>query len=119
MNDCYGHDCGDRLLVEAGERIRHCLRDSDTVGRLGGDEFTAILPNMTDPGRAEDAALAITRALARPFVIDGQESTVSASIGIAFYPQDGATDLVLLKQADRAMYAAKAKGRNCFSRVLG
>lgn len=117
VNDCFGHDCGDRLLVEAGERIRGCLRDSDTVARLGGDEFTAILPNMTDLGRVEDAALAITQALAQPFVIDDQESIVSASIGIAFYPQDGATDLALLKQADRAMYAAKAKGRNCFSRV--
>ncbi|MDR3411255.1 MAG: diguanylate cyclase [Formivibrio sp.] len=117
VNDCFGHDCGDRLLVEAGERIRRCLRDSDTVARLGGDEFTAILPNITELRRAEDAALAITQTLAQPFVIDGQESNVSASIGIAFYPQDGATDLVLLKQADRAMYLAKAKGRNCFSCV--
>lgn len=119
VNDTYGHDCGDQLLIEAGERIRSCLRETDTVARLGGDEFTAILCDMRDRGRAEAVAMAITRILAMPFVIEGQEAYVSASVGIAFYPQDAENDLVLLKQADRAMYAAKAKGRNCFSTVSG
>jgi len=117
INDAFGHDCGDRLLIEAGERIRSCLRETDTVARLGGDEFTAILCDMRDRSRAESVALAITRILALPFMIEGHEAYVSASVGIAFYPQDAENDLLLLKQADRAMYAAKAKGRNCFSMI--
>ncbi len=117
INDTFGHDCGDQLLVEAGERIRNCLRETDTVARLGGDEFTAILPEMNDQARAIEVAMAITRTLAMPFIIEDQQACISASVGIAFYPQDAANDLVLLKAADRAMYAAKAKGRNRFSMV--
>lgn len=118
VNDSFGHDCGDQLLIEAGDRICSCLRETDTVARLGGDEFTALLPDMNDRARVEAAALAIIQTLAMPFVINGHEASVSASIGIAFYPQDACTDLALLKQADCAMYAAKAKGRNCFSVVI-
>ena len=117
VNDSFGHDCGDQLLIEAGDRICRCLRETDTVARLGGDEFTAVLPDMNELSRVEEAAVAIIQALAMPFVIDGHEASVSASVGIAFYPQDACTDLALLKQADLAMYAAKAKGRNCFSVV--
>lgn len=117
VNDAFGHDCGDLLLIEAGERIRSCLRETDTVARLGGDEFTAILADMRDRERAVSVAMAITRILAMPFMIEGQDTFISASVGIAFYPQDAENDLLLLKQADRAMYAAKAKGRNCYSMV--
>lgn len=119
VNDTLGHDSGDQLLIEAGERVCRCVRQSDTVARLGGDEFTVVLSDMVDQGRASEVALAVLQVLASPFLIDGHEASVSASIGIAFYPEDGMIDLDLLKQADRAMYFAKAKGRNCFATVNG
>lgn len=119
VNDTLGHDCGDKLLIQAGERISNCVRRSDTVARLGGDEFTVLLPDLPIESRAQDVALAIIQVLASPFMLELGEANVSASIGIAYYPDDGTSDLELLKQADRAMYFAKAKGRNCFAGTCG
>ena len=114
INDTLGHPVGDRLLSAAAHRLSLCLRDEDVLARLGGDEFVVLLPPLT---RADDAATVARKLLAsltRPFDIDGQELTVSASIGIALYPGNGADVDVLLKHADTAMYDAKNEGRNDF-----
>lgn len=115
VNDTLGHEAGDLLLQEAAERIRGCVRHSDTVARLGGDEFTVLLTSVEDPSVVERVARAIASRLAGPFRLGGESAYVSASIGITLYPQDGQTVEMLFKQADQAMYAAKAAGRNGYS----
>jgi diguanylate cyclase (GGDEF)-like protein/PAS domain S-box-containing protein len=115
VNDTLGHDAGDLLLVEAAQRIASCVRDSDTVARLGGDEFTVILSGIDDPGRVELIAHNILQALLRPYTLVEDVVNISASIGIALYPDDATSQEELLKDADRAMYAAKNAGRNRFS----
>ncbi len=114
VNDTLGHDVGDQLLKEAAERIRFCVRDYDTVARLGGDEFTVILTelhNVSDVGRvAQD----ILDALSRSFALSEREVHISASIGIALYPDDALDANDLIKHADQTMYAAKNAGRGCF-----
>ena len=114
INDTLGHDVGDQLLVEAAERIRGELRASDTISRQGGDEFVIILPDLVDPAVAGRVARQIIGALARPFRLDRHQAYVSASIGIAFYPDDSSEIEALVGYADQAMYAAKAQGRNGF-----
>lgn len=114
INDTLGHDIGDQLLVEAAERIRSALRASDTVSRQGGDEFVVILPDLVDPAVPGRIARQIIGALARPFWLDQHQAYVSASIGIAFYPEDSSEVEALVGYADQAMYAAKAQGRNGF-----
>jgi diguanylate cyclase (GGDEF)-like protein/PAS domain S-box-containing protein len=114
VNDILGHDVGDRLLVQAGERISAALRASDTVSRLGGDEFLVILADISSQSAASQLAQEIILALARPFDLAGHQAYVSASIGIAFYPDDSKEPETLLSYADQAMYAAKAHGRNGF-----
>lgn len=113
INDSLGHDVGDRLLQLATERLRECVRETDTVARLGGDEFTILLDlkESQDAGRIADKLLA---ALARPFTLGGRELFISASAGISFYPSDGDDVQTLLKNADAAMYRAKALGRNTY-----
>lgn len=115
VNDTLGHDMGDKLLVEAAKRINLCVREMDTVARMGGDEFTVILSQMTDPKNAGKIAEAILRKLSEPFMLGASQVTVSASIGITMYPADGGDSAQLLKNADVAMYAAKNNGRGCFS----
>jgi diguanylate cyclase (GGDEF)-like protein len=112
VNDMMGHAAGDQLLVQAGERLAQCVRASDVVARLGGDEFAIVLPHLGEQAAAAAIAATIIEALARPFQLHGQEIFVSASIGIACYPQDGASADMLLKSADIAMYSAKNNGRN-------
>ncbi|MFZ6759535.1 ABC transporter substrate-binding protein [Undibacterium sp. Ji50W] len=112
INDSFGHAVGDVLLQQAAERMKHCLRDSDTVGRIGGDEFVALTLNVSDEQSAGVLAEKIRLALTAPFLIADNTHFISASIGIAIYPDHGMTELELAKKADLAMYAAKAKGRD-------
>jgi diguanylate cyclase (GGDEF)-like protein len=111
VNDTLGHDVGDLLLKATAERLSAALRDSDTVARLGGDEFVLILP---DPEVREDTvqvAQRIVDSFLKPFLIGTHQLVVTTSIGIAFYPNDGIDEGVLLKNADIAMYQAKQAGR--------
>ncbi|MFV0666019.1 EAL domain-containing protein [Denitromonas sp.] len=114
VNDSLGHPVGDRLLTAVAARLQTCLRKEDLLARLGGDEFVVLVPRLVQPEDAAAVARQITMALVAPFAIDGHELVVSASIGIALYPQDGADVDTLLKQADLAMYGAKEAGRNTY-----
>jgi diguanylate cyclase (GGDEF)-like protein len=111
VNDLWGHAAGDELLAAAAHRIQRAIRRGDTAARLGGDEF-AVLLEGADRFAAETVATKILRGLARPFVIAGQAHKVTASIGLALYPDHGEDLGALLQNADRAMYAAKAGGAN-------
>jgi diguanylate cyclase (GGDEF)-like protein len=112
VNDTLGHATGDRLLREAGARLSACVRAGDTVARIGGDEFALIAADLAQPQDAGVVAGKMLEALARPFVIDGQEIFLSGSVGIAAYPVDGADAVALMKNADVAMSRAKELGRN-------
>ncbi|MBF0459832.1 MAG: EAL domain-containing protein [Magnetococcales bacterium] len=114
VNDTMGHEAGDRLLQAASQRITACLRTSDTVARLGGDEFTIILQHLTSPFYVELVARKILEQLARPFILFGEDVSVSGSMGITFFPHDAADAESLLKNADSAMYQAKKEGRSTF-----
>ena len=111
VNDGLGHAAGDRLLVAVGERLRACARAGDTVARLGGDEFTLLLEGLTDAAEAEAVAAAVAAALEAPVVLDGQPVAVTASIGVALAGPGGAEPAGLLRDADVAMYRAKARGK--------
>ena len=111
INDAFGHEVGDRLLVLLARRLQECLRQEDTIARLGGDEFVFLLENI-DPSQTAERLQTVLEAAAQPFVLDQVSHQVSASIGVALYPRDGETFDVLLKNADTAMYQAKAAGRN-------
>lgn len=115
VNDTYGHDAGDRLLVEAARRMSECVRATDTVARFSGDEFTIVLSALSDSDRIGTVARDICEALSRPFVIGDAVLYVSASVGISLYPLDARDMTGLLRNADQAMYGAKAGGRNRFS----
>jgi diguanylate cyclase (GGDEF)-like protein len=114
VNDTIGHVMGDRLLQVAGERIVGCVRSSETVARMGGDEFIVVMPAIN--GLAEAVALAdrLLRAIDAPFSIAGSEQYTTTSIGIAIAPTDGADSDTLIKYADIAMYRAKDRGRNTY-----
>jgi diguanylate cyclase (GGDEF)-like protein len=114
INDTLGHEAGDQLLQEVARRLKGCVRESDTVARLGGDEFVVLLPELADEKYAEIVAQTILAAAAKPFTLMGQEFRVTASIGISTYPQDGLDEQTLTKNADIAMYQAKAEGKNNF-----
>jgi len=112
VNDTLGHDIGDILLKEAAARLASCVRESDTVGRTGGDEFTVILGGLDDPGCVDRIAEKILKKLAEPFPLGDDKAYVSTSIGITLYPDDADNIDALLKNADQSMYAAKNLGRN-------
>ncbi len=114
VNDTLGHAIGDRLLVAAAERIKECMRETDTVARLGGDEFTVILNDIEDAADIERVASCIIERLSDKFVILGNELNVGASIGISLYPDNGTTLEQLTKSADVAMYRAKEEGKNTY-----
>lgn len=118
INDTLGHSAGDALLQEAAKRIVACVRDSDTAARMGGDEFTVILCNVRTPSSIDRVAKMIIEAIARPFMLNGKECSVSVSIGIALYPDNGETAEQLVKISDAAMYLAKHSGKNCY-RFIG
>jgi diguanylate cyclase (GGDEF)-like protein/PAS domain S-box-containing protein len=112
INDSLGHEMGDNLLQSVADRLRACVRASDTVSRLGGDEFVILLSEVNHVGDVALAAEKMNAALAAPHHIDGHELNISSSIGISVFPDDGDTPGVLLKNADTAMYQAKQHGRN-------
>jgi len=112
INDTLGHDAGDSLLKEVGARLRASLRASDLLARFGGDEFVVLLEDLPPEGYVATVASHLLEALAVPMRIQNQEFGVTASIGIASYPQDGRDAQTLQKNADIAMYRAKDQGRN-------
>lgn len=111
VNDTLGHAAGDALLVEAAKRISQCVRESDTVARMSGDEFTVILSQLSDAEYANAVAHNIIQQLSQPFLIHDIPVNISASVGVASYPDAGTDANSILKYADKAMYAAKAAGR--------
>nr|MBL8410320.1 EAL domain-containing protein [Dechloromonas sp.] len=111
INDTLGHHAGDALLVQVADRLRATVRDSDIVARLGGDEFVVALPGINSPSDAAHLADKIARRISEPYQIIGQEQRTSPSIGICLYPNDAVEIGDLLKNADVAMYHAKAQGR--------
>jgi diguanylate cyclase (GGDEF)-like protein/PAS domain S-box-containing protein len=112
VNDLLGHDMGDRLLIATAERLTAALRKSDTVVRMGGDEFVLLLWEVEHKDDAVKVAEKILKDFRRPFLIDGHSLNVTISIGIAIYPENGDTAEALLKSSDRSLYAAKQTGRD-------
>jgi diguanylate cyclase (GGDEF)-like protein/PAS domain S-box-containing protein len=114
INDSYGHSVGDRLLRIVADRLSGCLRKSDTVARMGGDEFTFILEEIPNNSVCSNVAEKILNALAEPILFDGHKLCITASIGISIFPDDGHDPDTLLRHADIAMYQSKNK-RNSYS----
>jgi len=114
INDTLGHDLGDQLLQTMAARIQSCVREGDSVARMGGDEFTVILPNIKQMENAMAVAQKIIAAMTSPFTLGKNELRCSTSIGIALYPKDGEDINTLIKCADTAMYSTKKSGRNGF-----
>lgn len=124
VNDTLGHEVGDDLLREVSERLKQCIRGYDSVwqgaglaeghpvARLGGDEFTLIMEDISDSNGVIAATQRILQLLSDPFILNGMEICVTASIGISIYPDDGEDAMTLVKNADTAMYHAKSEGRN-------
>ena len=112
VNDTLGHGAGDLLLKEVAERLGNCVRESDTVARMGGDEFSIILDDLTDAHQVALVARKVIDDLAQPFVLNGHEVFVTTSVGIAVYPSSSGDSLVA--DADSAMYSAKEQGQNTY-----
>ena len=119
VNDTLGHESGNELLKQVAGRLLGAVRRGDTVARMGGDEFTLLLPMMSDVESVELVASKIVGAFSSPFSVSGQQLYMSASIGIAVHPTDGCSYETLLKHADIAMYRAKAKGGNGYELYAG
>ncbi len=114
INDTYGHGVGDELLKEVAKRLRRAIRETDTIARIGGDEFAVIMESLNEPAGVVVGVQHITRALKEPFEIPGHQFSITLSIGISIFPQDGADAQTLLRNADTAMFRAKAAGRNTY-----
>jgi diguanylate cyclase (GGDEF)-like protein/PAS domain S-box-containing protein len=114
INDSLGHSVGDALLKAAATRMQTLIRETDSIGRQGGDEFAILVTGVEAVSAVSAVVLKVLQELAPPFVIDGQELAVSASMGIAMFPADGRDFETLLKRADTAMYHAKEEGRNTY-----
>lgn len=114
INDTMGHDHGDVLLVSVANRLKKAVRESDLVARLGGDEFTVLIEDVVDQEVTSKVCESIHNELNDPFFINGEEVTITVSIGIAIFPENGLNVETILKCADLAMYQAKAEGRNCY-----
>ncbi len=111
VNDTLGHPVGDALLRQVAERIQQVVQREGQVGRIGGDEFNVVLPGLDDRARIETLATAIIEAISRPYLIEDSHVSIGASIGVALAPDDGATADALVRNADLALYAAKAQGK--------
>ena len=112
INDSLGHAVGDQLLKSVAERLTSVTRKSDTVARIGGDEFVLVLPQIASPDNAAMLAQRILDIFQEPFLLDGRQLKITTSIGIAVYPDHGKEIEILLKNADNAMYQAKEQGRD-------
>jgi diguanylate cyclase (GGDEF)-like protein/PAS domain S-box-containing protein len=112
VNDTLGHATGDKILIEAAHRLRDCIRDGDTVGRLGGDEFIVLLDGLSDSTQALPVALNLLQQFRSSLAVEGREILLTMSIGISVYPNNGTTPAELLRNADSAMYHSKSEGRN-------
>lgn len=117
INDTWGHETGDRLLREAAARMSRVLRRSDTLARMGGDEFVAILEDVKTHADASAVVEKLFALCGERYELNGSFLRATLSVGISLYPQDGRDAAALLDHADRAMYQAKAQGRNCYSLV--
>lgn len=117
VNDNFGHAAGDELLKIATDKLRSCVRDNDMVARIGGDEFLIVITQVVGDTMLSSVATRIIDALSRPFSINNIEVSVSASVGIAMYPEDSQDPEELIKLADHAMYDVKRKGKNDFAFV--
>jgi diguanylate cyclase (GGDEF)-like protein len=118
INDTLGHDAGDQVLVQFAQRLRGCVREVDTVARQGGDEFIVLLTELHKGADAQQVADKIMKAIAEPFVVNGDMLEVGASIGVAVYPDDDEDIETLIEKADLAMYAAKQRGKGASLRFL-
>ena len=114
VNDTMGHHMGDLLLMQTAERLRLCVRESDTLARIGGDEFTILLNDPHERENVEVVAQKVIHSIDQPFYLEGRAAHIGASVGIARYPYDAPTSGTLLIVADKAMYAAKAAGKNTY-----
>ncbi|HZP86182.1 MAG TPA: EAL domain-containing protein [Burkholderiales bacterium] len=114
INDTLGHEVGDLLLAEVARRLKSTVRQEDVVCRLGGDEFTVYVEDFADPGALVGTAQRLVQSVSEPYHLGGHEVTVTASVGISIYPNDGTTITELVKNADTAMYKVKEQGRNGF-----
>ncbi len=115
INDTYGHDVGDELLVEVAKRLQNCVRKSDTIVRFGGDEFVMLLTGLHSREEASFIADKVLKLVQQPFELSQVEAKVGCSIGIAIYPDDGTSESDLLKEADTLMYKVKMAGKNHYS----
>ncbi|MDU0355210.1 EAL domain-containing protein [Paraglaciecola aquimarina] len=115
VNDVFGHEIGDKLLIQSGNRLQKLLQQEDVVGRLGGDEFIVLISRLTRPECVLDLIKQILSEFRKPFSINGREIILSVSIGVSAYPENGTCPSVLLRNADTSMYQAKAMGGNTYS----
>mgnify|MGYP003386212482 CR=1 FL=1 len=115
INDNFGHDIGDKVLMEVAKRISECVREEDTVSRQGGDEFALLLGSFESVSQCEQIMERMLKAIAKPYEIDGETHCITASCGVALCPVDHVDFNGLMRQADQAMYASKRKGKNQFS----
>ncbi|WP_187290200.1 sensor domain-containing protein [Terriglobus saanensis] len=114
VNDSLGHSVGDNLLISVAQRLQHTIRETDTVARMGGDEFIVLIDDVRSDEEAEKIAEKLVAVMAAPVTINGEQHPISASIGLCLYPEGGGDLDALLKNADEAMYFAKAEGRNMY-----
>jgi diguanylate cyclase (GGDEF)-like protein len=114
INDTLGHRVGDEVLCEVARRLQKCLRQSDSVARVGGDEFTVLAPELAQPEDAERVAATILAAFTPPFQLAAHQATLTASLGISMFPEHGEDPITLLRNADIAMYSAKRAGGGTF-----